>query len=670
MLNSVMKNICFATMLALPAGCLYAADPLAAKTMVVYATNSADSIAVKDHYTAARLVSNVCPITLPNVAATSLSEADYSTFVRNPIRNCLTSAGRTNILYIVLAYIRPFRVDANNGQFYALDSYLADVWDQYATQYFNIFPSAAHRYFADNQSQGNYNLPFQTLEAWRSSPRSTLIYSVWRLDGATPAIANGLVDRATFAMNNLAGAVCIDLRNNIAFASDFGFGSGEWDLHQAATFLGQASFTVTEDSNGEEFGTAPAPLTCPSPSAPIAFYAGWYSYNNYNGPGVFNFAPGSIGLHLDSFSAGDPRSGPNWVNNGLQAGVTVSSGAVNEPYLQGLTRAGGLARNLLEGANVGDAFLRNTRWLKWMILNIGDPLYRPFPITGRAPFNPPAPTDSLLIASRELVGGAATTGTVTLATAAPVGGTIVTLSSQVPAAASVPSSVTIQAGTRSATFPITTSAVTSTTAFSINATFGATVLKNTLAVAPLLSFLNFSRGSTSAGVSVTGTVYLNGSAPAGGITVLLMSSDTSAATVPASIFIPAGIGRGSFTIATSQVATNKSTIITANHAGTTRQETLNVVPAIFVVEFLTASVNPGQASQFSVGLAHPAPPGGAVVTLSNSNPIAVPLGSNVINIPEGTYFGAIGFTAGPGPATATVQASYAGDTKSATINVN
>ncbi len=665
-----MKNICFATMIALPTGCLYAADPLAAKTMVVYATNSADSIAVKDHYTAARLISNVCPITLPNVAATSLSEADYNAFVRNPIRNCLTSVGRTNILYIVLAYIRPFHVDANNGQYYALDSYLADAWDQYATQSFNIFPSAAHRYFADNQSQGNYNLPFQTFEAYRASPRSTLIYSVWRLDGATPSIANGLVDRATSAMNNLTGAVCIDRRNNLNFTSDFGFGGGEWDLHQAASFLGQAAFQVAEDSDDAEFGTSPAPLTCPSPAGPVAFYAGWYSYNNYNGPGVFNFAPGSIGLHLDSFSAGDPRSGPNWVNNGLQAGVTVSSGAVNEPYLQGLTRAGGLARNLLEGANVGDAFLRNTRWLKWMILNIGDPLYRPFPITGRAPFNPPAPTDSLLIAARELLGGAATTGTVTLATAAPVGGTIVTLSSQVSSAASVPSSVMIPAGARSATFPITTNAVTSTTAFSISATFGATVLKNTMAVLPLLSFMNFSRGSTSAGASVTGTVYLNGSAPAGGITVALTSSDTSAATVPASIFIPAGIGRGSFTIATSQVVTNKSTIITANHAGTATQETLTVLPAIFVVEFLTASVNPGQASQFSVGLVHPAPPGGALVTLINSNPVAVLFGSNVINIPAGAYFGYIGFTAGPGPATATVQASYAGDTKSATINVN
>jgi hypothetical protein len=39
----------------------------------------------------------------------------------------------------------------------------------------------------------------------------------------------------------------------------------------------------------------------------------------------------------------------------------------------------------LEGANVGDAFLRNTLWLKWMIINIGDPLYRPF-AKQRGPF--------------------------------------------------------------------------------------------------------------------------------------------------------------------------------------------------------------------------------------------------------------------------------------------
>src|SRR5205085_1287683 len=35
--------------------------------------------------------------------------------------------------------------------------------------------------------------------------------------------------------------------------------------------------------------------------------------------------------------------------------------------------------DLFNGANVGDALLRSERLLKWKIINIGDPLYRPFP---------------------------------------------------------------------------------------------------------------------------------------------------------------------------------------------------------------------------------------------------------------------------------------------------
>jgi hypothetical protein len=66
-------------------------------------------------------------------------------------------------------------------------------------------------------------------------------------------------------------------------------------------------------------------------------------------------------------------------------GITVTAGAVEEPFLQGLPRPDGIFYNLLVGANVGDAFLRNTLWLKWMIINIGDPLYRPF-AKKRVPF--------------------------------------------------------------------------------------------------------------------------------------------------------------------------------------------------------------------------------------------------------------------------------------------
>jgi hypothetical protein len=69
----------------------------------------------------------------------------------------------------------------------------------------------------------------------------------------------------------------------------------------------------------------------------------------------------------------------SWSANALQRGITVTAGAVDEPYLTGLPHPAGVFRNLFEGATVGDAFLRNTAMLNWQIMNLGDPLYTPFP---------------------------------------------------------------------------------------------------------------------------------------------------------------------------------------------------------------------------------------------------------------------------------------------------
>lgn len=59
-------------------------------------------------------------------------------------------------------------------------------------------------------------------------------------------------------------------------------------------------------------------------------------------------------------------------------GITVTGGAIDEPFAPNLFKFDGIFRNLFEGANVGDAVLRNTPVLKWRLVNIGDPLYRPF----------------------------------------------------------------------------------------------------------------------------------------------------------------------------------------------------------------------------------------------------------------------------------------------------
>jgi uncharacterized protein (TIGR03790 family) len=582
-------------------------DPLAPGTLVVYASNDPDSVSVKDCYLQQRFDPNgppapVCPLTLPDITSASLSETDWNS-AKTSIRNCLNTYGRTNILYIVLAYIRPYTISLPRGVgSYALDSYIADIWDQYTSQDLTV-PGATHRYYASVQSQGSVYVPFVPFASYRAQPRSLLIYSVWRLDGANPQIAMNLIDAASQKMQSMNPAsewACVDRFQGPGAGPDLpltdrldaGYGQGEWDLHRAAQLLGQAGISVLEDANTQEFGTAPAPATCPVSGATpnqTAIYSGWYSLNNYNGAGVFNWATGSIGFHLDSNSATDPRGGPNWVANALLNGITVTAGAMAEPYLEGLPRPAGLFRNLLEGANVGDAFLRNTRWLKWRILNVGDPLYRPFPSSGIAPFNPPQPNDSLALASREIVGGTSTTGTVTLAAPAGPGGVNVALSVFYPTSpstpAAVPPSVTVPQGAAKATFSVTTFTTTGYDSFFILADTGSAQLGNTLTRDPLLAVdlpgspgLGLSQSTVTGGQAATATVYLNGPSPIGGITLNLSSSDTTAATVQPTLFIRAGIASATFTINTVGVTSNKTSLIQAAYNGAVASNTLTVTP--------------------------------------------------------------------------------------------
>src|SRR5262249_12502404 len=76
------------------------------------------------------------------------------------------------------------------------------------------------------------------------------------------------------------------------------------------------------------------------------------------------------------------------------------------------------------------------------------------------------------------------TGTVTLSSAAPAGGAVVSLSSSNTSAAQGPSSVTVAAGNTSATFAVTTSAVSTSTAITITAVYAGTAKTASLTVNP------------------------------------------------------------------------------------------------------------------------------------------------------------------------------------------
>ena len=448
-----------------------------------------------------------------------------------------------------------------------LDQFIADIWND---QVPDITEISNHAYYAANQSQGNFYLPFQSLADYRSQSDAQPLYAVWRLDAATADLAKGLVDKAE--ATGLRGQGCFDRRfGNVNALEDWNYGAGDWDLFRAAEITRKVGLAVTEDENEAEFGTAPAPLRCDN----VALYAGWYTYNHYND--AFSWVPGAIGFHLDSGSAIDPRSGVNWSANALQRGLTITSGAVNEPYLEGLPHADGVFRDLFAGANVGDAFLRNTAFLQWMVINIGDPLYRPFP-NGLPPFNSPSYTESsLALEPTYVVGGETATGTFTLEAPAPIGGTEVTLSNTRTEAATIPAKLLIPAGASKVSFTITTAATTYYQAPVITATFDGKTLSNTLGLAPLLAAITFSRPVVASGAATKGTILLNGLAPSGGVRIVL-SSDTPSVVPSDNILIPAGKAKANFTVTPKLVAGNTNVVVSALFNGSKETATLTVVP--------------------------------------------------------------------------------------------
>ena len=550
--------------------------PLSQRVLVVYNATVPESLEVADYYLAKRAIpaSCKCPITPPDTAAVDWSVFDSS--VRAPIRDCLDAVGRDQILYIVFAYQTPYRLDhvpvEDEFESRSLDQYIADIWNEYLPE--DSTWLAEHPYFAPAQSQGNVYPPFVSLAEYRSQPTAAKLYSVWRLDGATAELAKGLVDKARQAeMEGLSGRGYFDrIWSGVDDLADWNYTSGDWDLHRAAEVTRRAGFPVIEDDHGAEFGTPPAPVVCDQ----AALYAGWYAYDHYND--AFTWQPGAIGFHLDSGSALNPRGGTNWSANALRRGITVTSGAVSEPYLEGLPHADGVFRNLFEGATVGDAFLRNTAFLKWMVINLGDPLYRPFP-GGIPPFNLPTPLQPSLALERTfVVGGELSSGTVTLASPASAGGAEVRLRADDPERVSVPPTITVLEGQTSASFTITTQAVASYIPVMITATYDGGRVSNTLVAGPLLGAVKLRPKRVAGGTDATGTVILNGLAPAGGVVITLESDNADIAAVPASVTISEGATTAIFTVTTSKVTAATPVVISASYGGAKERATLAVLP--------------------------------------------------------------------------------------------
>lgn len=276
---------------------------------------------------------------------------------------------------------------------------------------------------------------------------------------------------------------------------------------------------------------------------------------------------------------------------------------------------------------------------------------------------------SLKLSAASVAGGNAVTGTVTLSSAAPAAGLVVTLSDNI-AATTVPATVTVPAGAKTKTFNITTVRVAANQSGTVKATFAGLSKTAALTVrAPLLSSVAVNPAAVFGGKNVIGTVTLDGAAPTGGIVVTL-SDNIAAATTPTQVTVPAGAKTKTFTITTSAVTASQRGLVTAKAGAVTKTVALTVDPLKLVsLTLSTSSVPGGQSVTGTVTLNGPARAGGAVVKLSDN--LAATTLPATVTVAAGAASKVFTVTTAAVSAaqTGTVTASYNGLGKTAPLTV-
>jgi uncharacterized protein (TIGR03790 family) len=199
-----------------------------------------------------------------------------------------------------------------------------------------------------------------------------LAVMVSRLDGPSPQIAQGLIDKAISAeKTGLNGVAYLDSRGIPDDKNPDSYGHFDQKLRNLAVLLRiRTTLQVKEERTDKLF----EPESCPK----TAIYCGWYSLKKYINS--FDFVDGAIGAHIASFEAIDIRD-PNsteWCPSMLMHGVTATFGPVAEPYLSAFPDPEEFFLELINGKCLVDAFYRSQPFCSWQMMLIGDPLYTPF----------------------------------------------------------------------------------------------------------------------------------------------------------------------------------------------------------------------------------------------------------------------------------------------------
>ena len=371
------------------------------EVVVVYNSAVPESKAVAEYYARARHIPREQLFGFPLPTGLDMSRGEFRADLQQPLADSLAAGGlwelgdvsvpytngvpkhvnhvvvRSKIRYLVLCYGVPERIAED-----------AALHEQVSSNY----PSKFRANTAAVDSELTW-LPVFNLSVPLTGPLPNWVYAatnhalmnptngvllVARLDGPTPEIARGLVDKALAAeRDGLWGRAYCDARG---LAKSSSYYHGDQLMLEAAQICEQLGYDTSLDTNAATFPAA-------YPLSNIAIYCGWYDWNA-SGPFTLpdvEFMPGAFAYHLHSFSAADIRSRTNnWVGPLLAKGATCTMGCVSEPYLSLTPDIVFFLRALAHGWTFGEAAWSAQPALSWQTTVVGDPLYCPF---GRQPLD-------------------------------------------------------------------------------------------------------------------------------------------------------------------------------------------------------------------------------------------------------------------------------------------
>ena len=244
----------------------------------------------------------------------------------------------------------------------------------------------------------------------------------------------------------------------------------------------------------------------------------------------------------------------------------------------------------------------------------------------------------------------------------------VNITSSNTSVATVPNSVVIAANATSVQVPVTSVSAGSTTITATPTVANVLPATASVTVSNLGGIQMPSTNNVAMGQTVNLQITLTSAAPTGGVTINLVNSTPSRATLSASsVFIQAGAVSPAAQPTVTGVAPGTTTI-TANATGFgTATQSINVTAA-FTLTPTTASFPSGSTQNLTLTLSAPAPAGGLTATLSSSNTSVATVPATV-SIPAGATTATV-TVSGQIPGTATITASASGVTSaSATMTV-